>query len=94
MIILFVLTLMAQLFIKNSFDRAFPFPPLESVVSLLIIGTAISQYLPMSLATKKIEKRYNEARETQLGMATRKLEEIDLFSRNREAFPKSPVADR
>ncbi|KAG9226508.1 hypothetical protein CCMSSC00406_0005825 [Pleurotus cornucopiae] len=64
MIILFVFTLMSQLFIKNSFDP-------------------ISQYLPMSLATKKIEKRYNEARETQLGMATRKLEEIDLFSRDR-----------
>ncbi|KAG5221026.1 phosphoglycerate mutase [Salix suchowensis] len=50
----------------------FAYSIIAPLISLLAL-VSISQYLPMSLATKKIEKRYNEARETQLGMRRRVL---------------------
>ncbi|KAL0946485.1 hypothetical protein HGRIS_012702 [Hohenbuehelia grisea] len=82
MILLALLTLSAQLFIRKSFDP-------------------ISHYIPMSLATKKMAKRYEHNRKKRLGLAVEEDEEIDMFSRDRlrsvrrqiKSFPKALVSE-
>lgn len=46
--------------------------------------TAITEYLPMSLATKKMAKRYERQKQRQAGINVLD-EDIDLFSRDRES---------
>lgn len=46
--------------------------------------TAITEYLPMSLATKKMAKRYERQKQRQAGIKVLD-EDIDLFSRDRES---------
>ncbi|KAF9467356.1 DUF221 family protein [Collybia nuda] len=62
MLVLVVITLMAQLYIHHSFNP-------------------ITDYLPMSLATKKMAKRYERQKQRQAGVKILE-EEIDLFSRD------------
>ena len=85
MLVLMAVTLSAQLLYQNSFDR-------EHSYSLLVrqsfdTNLAITHYLPMSLATQKLQERWehhkkahgeNEEQDKQ------DLEDVDLFSRDRK----------
>lgn len=51
-----------------------------TIDSLLV---AITNYLPMSLATKKMAKRYERKKQEQEGITKSEEEEVDLFSRQR-----------
>ena len=55
------------------------------MISLMVTVLVLKQYLPMSLATKKMAKRYAKARQ-QTGNTGDDDDdgEIDLFSRRRE----------
>jgi hypothetical protein len=85
MLVLVVITLSAQLFIHHSFNREQPQPFDPRIVNSWLTFVAITEYLPMSLATKKMAKRYERQKKRQAGIKEIE-EEIDLFSRDRKCY--------
>ncbi len=81
MILLVAITACFQFYIKNSFHRKCP---LVEMGCTLMFPKAITKFLPMSLATSKMAKRYERARAEKAGKAAEE-EEMDLFSRSRES---------
>lgn len=82
-VVLLVFTLGAQIMFSNAFKRKAYCSDDPFGRALIMFTTAIYNYLPMSLATKKMAKRFEKRTRKLQGLAEVE-EEIDLFSRQRE----------
>lgn len=89
MILLLFITAGAQILISRSYSRKYP-----STVNMLTLGfiiyalPALTNYLPMSLAMKKMQKKHEERtqklQQRLAGVTEAIVEDIDIFSRDRE----------
>lgn len=84
MIVLVALTAMAQIMVTRSFGRMYQVCLSAKNKFLTDLLSAITEFLPMSLATKKMAKRYEKHQQKYGGPPVTPDEELDLdiFKRN------------
>lgn len=86
MILLIALTLSAQLLLRRSFLRTSTLFFEFTTLLMSLVFAAITSFLPMSLATRKLQEKWERElkKHHELEDASDGEDEMDLFSRDRE----------